>query len=343
MANFTKCGTSLINMTFDTPGSAHNRLRAASIGLTAYLLMLPCARFYAEPLPQEQAQVAPHRSCLDVSAKQLLAKDDFRNAITVLRETIKRDGTCVDARYMLAYSLLRDNNPRESLAAYTAAARLRTPASTDLRSVALDYVLLEDYADARHWAKAALAIDPKDAESWYVLGRIQYTASDARGAAGSFEKALELNPRNIKAENNLGLAYEALNEPAKAIDAYHQAIAAGQESGKPSDQPLLNLAILLSHKGDLQSALSLLLGAAAITPEDADVQEHLGHIYLDLNQLPQARSHLAKAVALHPGDGRLHFLLGQAYRRSGMNDESKAEFALAASLDATHASPLHVR
>jgi Tfp pilus assembly protein PilF len=329
-------------MKFISSEFAHHSLRAAVFALV-FVLVLPCKGSGAPQTPKQQTHGAPSGSCLDNTAKQLLEKDDFKNAIIPLRAALRQDSNCADAQYMLAYSLLRDNRPDESLSTYTAAARMRTPSATDLRNVALDYVLLEDYADARHWVKAALSIDAQDAESWYVLGRIQYTTSDAQGAASSFERSLELTPHNSKVENNLGLAYEALNEPSKAIEAYHQAIVAGQQSGRPSEQPLMNLAILLSHKGDLQTALSLLISAVAIAPQDVDVQEHLGHTYLDLNELPEAQAHLEKAVALHPSDGRLHFLLGQAYRRSGMTNQSKAEFALAASLDATHATPLHVR
>ena len=317
--------------------------RLAICAIAFFLSPLPCMQSVAEQIADQSVNFALAGNCLDVTARGLLLRGAFKEAVVELRDAVRRGSTCADDQYMLAYSLLRDNHPEESLSAYTVAARMRKPSSVDLRHVALDYVLLEDYPDARRWIKTALAIDATDAESWYVQGRIQYTTSDVSGAASSFEKALELSPHNVKTENNLGLAYEALNEPAKAAEAYRQAIAEGEESGQSSEQPLMNLANLLAREGDLRTARSLLVQAAAIAPENADVQEHLGHVYLDLNELSEAQLHLEKAVALRPHDGRLHFLLGQAYRRSGMNDRSKLEFALAASLDGTHATPGHLK
>jgi Tfp pilus assembly protein PilF len=41
----------------------------------------------------------------------------------------------------------------------------------DLKIVALDYVLLNDYADADHWIRYSLSVDPNDAEAWYEAGR----------------------------------------------------------------------------------------------------------------------------------------------------------------------------
>jgi Flp pilus assembly protein TadD len=279
--------------------------------------------------------------CVEEGARQSLLQGQFAQAEKVLRPAIATGSPCPEAHFLLAYALLRQNRPKESLAEYTAAARLRTPTPEDLRNVALDYVLLKDYPDADRWIQRALLINANDSESWYVLGRIRYSTREFSGAVKAFERTLLLTPGSVKAEDNLGLAYEGLNQPDKAIDAYRLAIALGEKSGKPSEQPLINLAILLEHRSDLDSALALLERAEILAPEDASVHEHLGHVYLERNELPQAQVQLEKAVALSPEDARLHFLLGQVYRREGSSGKANFEFSRYASLNGARSTPDH--
>jgi Flp pilus assembly protein TadD len=279
--------------------------------------------------------------CVDDGARQSLVRGQFEEAEKELRQVIATGSPCPDAHFLLAYALLRQNRPKESLAEYTAAARLRTPTPEDLRNVALDYVLLKDYPDADHWIQRALLVNANDSENWYVLGRICYSTGDFPGAVEAFEHTLLLAPGSVKAENNLGLAYEGLNQVDKAVDAYRLAIAFGEKSGKPSEQPMINLAILLAHRSDLDAALALLERAVILAPEDASVREHLGHVYLERNELAEAQVQLEKAVAFSPQDARLHFLLGQVYRREGISDKANFEFSRSASLYGAHSTPDH--
>lgn len=199
--------------------------------------------------PQDLAPIAATGTdCVQQRAKQYLARGQFKEAEDELRRTITTDPLCPEGRFPLAYALLRQNLAEESLAEYTAAARLRTPNAEDLRNVALDYVLLDDYSDADLWAQRALQLDVNDSEGWYMLGRIRYSTGKFQDAVKYFENALVIAPENVKAETNLGLAYEGLNEVDKAVDAYQKAIAFGEKSGKPSEQPMINLAIVLAHR-----------------------------------------------------------------------------------------------
>jgi tetratricopeptide (TPR) repeat protein len=278
-------------------------------------------------------------ACVEESAKRSVDRGEFKEAEKELRQSLATGRACPDEHFLLAYALLRQNLAKESLAEYTAGARLREPTAEDLRNVALDYVLLNDYSDADHWVQRALQSDGNSAETWYVLGRIRYGVGKFQDAAAAFTRTLSIDPESVKAENNLGLAYQGLNNMDQAIDAYRKAITFGEKTGHPSEQPMINLAVVLDYRSNLDEALALLTRAVALAPEDARAREHLGHVYLELSELPQAQAQLEKAVSLSPTDARLHFLLGQAYRREGMNDKANIEFARFASLNGTHSTP----
>jgi Flp pilus assembly protein TadD len=283
---------------------------------------------------------SPQASSL-AAAQQLMHEGKFAQAEAMLRPLIAADAKSAEARYLLAYSLLREDKPADSLKEYTEAAALRSPTAAEVRNVALDYVLLKDLPDADHWMSRSLAMDGNDAETWYAMGRLRYTEGRYGDALTCFQKTLALNPRSVKGEDNMGLAYEGLNRNDEAVQAYRRAIEMQKDDPAPSEQPLLNLAILLQHRNGLEEAQQLLEQAAKIAPMEPRIHENLGQVYLHADRTADAVKEFATAVQLAPQNPRFHYLLGQAYRRSGNAAQAKQEFARSAALNGAHSTPDH--
>ena len=270
--------------------------------------------------------------------KASLDRGDYARADISLRDYLANHPADPDAQYLLAYTLFRENKPADSLKAYTEAAQHRPPHASDLKTVALDYVLLSDYTDAEHWINYALSLDPNDAEAWYEAGRIQYTLNHFHPALDSFQRSLQLDPASVKAENNLGLTLEGLNHVDDAIAAYRKALAMQAESSHPSEQPMLNLATVLIDRNQLDEALSLLQRAAQIAPNDWKILAQLGRLYTEKSDFDAARRTLEQAVSLEPQKASLHFQLGQVYKKTGATEKAQAEFATTQKLLGTASS-----
>ncbi len=271
-------------------------------------------------------------------AKQSAREAHWQDAERLLRDYLADHTASVEAQYLLAFALFREDKPKDSLAEYTHAAQLQTPTALDLRWVALDYVLLQDYADADRWMTKSLQWEPHDSEAWYEIGRIKYQENRFAEAIAAFQKALQMAPKLVKAENNLGLAYEGLNQKDDAVRAYRQAIEWQAEAGNKSEQPLLNLGILLSDEGQTADALPLLLEAATIAPNDEKTRATLGKLYLRQGNLKSAEDEFEKAVAIDPKSASIHFQLGQVYRKQGKTSQATAEFAKASEIDGSTSS-----
>ena len=280
------------------------------------------------------AQVPANSSKLLSDARSMMDAGNFKGAEDALRTYLLTDSRSGDARYLLAYALLRQNKPKDSLEEYTRAAALQAPTAEQLRDVGQDYVLLDDTTDADKWILRSVEMSPADPEGWYSLGRLRYTEQRFGDALECFTKAIALAPGSVKVENNLGLAYEGLNRIDEAVIAYRQAIA-WQDALPPekaSEQPLLNLAIVLLHQGKLEEAQPLLLRAVRIAPKDPRIHEQLGQLYAQRANYAEAAKYLETATRLDPKKSNLHFLLGQTYHHLGRNAEAKAEFDTAAHL-----------
>jgi tetratricopeptide (TPR) repeat protein len=273
------------------------------------------------------------------SASSLLLEKRYADAIALLTKIMPAHEQEPEAHVMLAYALFRNDRPTESLKEYTRAAQLRTPSAADLKWVALDYVLLNDYKDASKWMSVSLSMDQNDEEAWYGMGRIDYMLNNFRQAQSCFEQALKLHPLDVNAENNLGLTYEALYRLDDAIAAYRTAIEWQQDSPHPSEQPYLNLATVLLNQNKFDQALPLLQKAISIAPDDAKVLAQLARVDLQQNQLSAAEQDLRHALQSKPNDASLHFQLARVLQKENKLEEAKAEFAKTSALDSTHSSP----
>jgi len=262
----------------------------------------------------------------------------FTAAEGALRRYLLVHAASGDALYLLGYVLHREGKATESLETYTKAAQHRIPAGDDLKIVGLNYVLLNDYSDAIKWLEKAVEAEPKNKEAWYFLGRAYYTKSRVPEARKAFLTVLELDPRDAKAENNLGLILESEAQPDAAMDAYRRAIQWQEQSVRPREQPFLNLGSLLMEQSRVGEALPLLQKAVALAPRDAICRLKLGTAYLRLGKLTDAQRGLEKAVQLAPDDPAAHYQLGKLYKEMKALDRAKAEFDRTAELQSRAAS-----
>jgi tetratricopeptide (TPR) repeat protein len=262
----------------------------------------------------------------------------FDTAFRELEAYAARYPKSADAAYLLAFVRFRQDKPAESLHLYTAAARLKTPESDDLKVVALDYVLLSDYRDAAHYLEIALQMDPNNVEARYHLGRVRYQQNQFDDAIATFRAVLQQDPNNIKAEYNLGLSLEGKDLVPQAIAAYRQAIKLEETQSAHDEQPYLDLGILLSKSNRSQEAVPLLEEAASIAPKSAKIHYELGKAYFNLTQLSDAEREAEAAVRLNPDDAPSHYLLGRIYHRVGKPGLATKELATTEQLMRTQRS-----
>jgi tetratricopeptide (TPR) repeat protein len=293
--------------------------------------------------PERPQQVVPPLSPethdpLLLRAHQAAEKGSFADADATIREFLRQHPSSADAHYLLGYILYRELRSKESLSEYTLAAQTRKPTALDLEIVALDYVLLGDFIDADRWLTRSLAWEPANALGWYYLGRAKYNESRFAEAIDAFHACLKLDPRNVKTEDNIGLAEQGLNHSEDAIKAFQLAISWQEGASEKNAQPFLNLGSLLTLLGKADIGLPYLLKAAGMAPRNAKCHEALGRAYADLKQLKNAQVEFEEAVLLAPNSSGARFELAMIYREQGLKEQAKQEFDRCAALKATHSS-----
>lgn len=252
-----------------------------------------------------------------------------------LRAALSAQPNSPELLFAYALVLRQEGKASDSLALYTRAASFRKPTANELRSVALDYVLLSDYDNAIHWLETAVQLDPKNNDVLYSLGRCYYSKGRFLEARRTFEQILASDPHSLKAKENLGLVYDATNEPEKAEQALREAATQSNTNG-PDEWPFLDLGgFLLDHNRPAE-AIGPLRTSIKIRAACGPCHEKLGRALLATHDAAGGIAELEEAIRLEPENPRTHYELGRALRQAGQTERAQQEFAVSQKLYASH-------
>jgi tetratricopeptide (TPR) repeat protein len=195
--------------------------------------------------------------------------------------------------------------------------------------------------------------DPKDVESWVMIGRLNTYLHNTPEAEKSFNQALQIEPDSEDALVGLGdlygqlgdskkaveklkaavdkhpsartlaslaTAYEDLDDYKDAADALQKALEAGSEDERIPPQ----LASDLLKSGQVDEALKLYQEMAAQSPKDPDIQLHLCQIYLAKHDPVKARAAINKAKAAAGNNPRVRYAEIAVLEEEGKNDQAIA-------------------
>ena len=169
------------------------------------------------------------------------------------------------------------------------------------------------------------------------LGTVYSGMGDRSAAFTEYERALELDPGNAPALNNLGNLHRANGQVALAEQAYQRAL----QRLPRYPEALINLGALYSSQGKLEGALRLFERAAAVTPDRPELLNNLGITYLELGRHKDAEAVLRRASQNEPLLAKIHYNLGGALEGLGRTGEAIASYERATQLRRDYAKPYY--
>jgi len=179
------------------------------------------------------------------------------------------------------------------------------------------------------WSVAALVV--------IVLAGLSNLQSRAySGPASLYRATLALNPDCWMAHNNLGVWYEGVGQPDKAVDEYDEALRLRPGYFEAHN----NLGgVLLKLPGSAGEAAAQFQAALAIKPDSADAHDSLGNAWAVLpGRNDDAISEYRTALRLRSGFAEAHNNLGNALAKDPERlQEAVAEFEEALALSPSFA------
>lgn len=203
---------------------------------------------------------------------------------------------------------------------------------------------------AVEYLKKAVEVDPKSHSSWYALGQMYVTMDDAR-AKECFEKAVALNPKDDRYEQELGYVCHGMKQYAEAEKHYRRAIKLNPQNMTPWRRLTL---LTIRRKGNLKSLATeisklkpiygwewqelarayMMMGENAkalqcmnsskACPQDLSAHGlvQTAEVYLDLQKWNEAEKLLKKAEKISPSTSHIKKLLSVVYSNTNRTAEA---------------------
>jgi tetratricopeptide (TPR) repeat protein len=276
--------------------------------------------------PQESF-VVPASASVRGDIEAAIRTRSWDRAERLLAAEIERQPRSRELLVLIARIFFLDSKPLNAAVALKKADALE-PLDRDLRfTLALAYVRLGRGDWARGELETLIAAHPASAEYRYWIGRVEYDGGKYAAAVSRFKEALARDSQFMRAHDNLGLCYEALDETDLAIAHYREAIRLNRQASTKSPWPPTNLGILLRQQGALDEAGALFREALRYDRNFPNAHYELG-ILLDRQGRPEdAVKQLERSAAIDATYADPYYVLARIYRRMG--ERPRADDALA--------------
>ncbi|MBC7928730.1 MAG: tetratricopeptide repeat protein [Bryobacteraceae bacterium] len=179
-----------------------------------------------------------------------------------------------------------------------------------------------DYPTAISEYKAVLDKLPRNSQAWLQLSEVYRRSGQWDNALNSVKKAQELAPTNAAAHLQMAMLYDTSGKRPEARPAYEQVLRIQPDNAIA----LNNLAYLLAESGnDLDQALTMAQKAKQQRPQDDDVADTLGWIYIKKNLPDSAVAVFRDLVQKNPGRATFRYHLAMALYQKGDMISAKRE------------------
>ena len=162
--------------------------------------------------------------------------------------------------------------------------------------------------------------DPKDADSWLMLGRLQTAAHNSVEAINAYKKALELDENNADAMTGLAMVYSEAGNTKDAADLLRRAA-----EKDPNPRSLAALATAYEQMKDYGLAAETLRRALEQSDGNVELKRAYAEDLVRSDQVDAALKVYNELAAADPKDAQSQLRISQIYRQK--HDYAKAREA----------------
>lgn len=266
-------------------------------------------------------KMAPARSEID----RALAARDYERAEWLLADAIARQPASPQLLTQIAGVFMMDRKPLNAAIALKKAEALGPLDNHARLQLALAYIAMRRGDWARPELERLALAEPANVINRYWLARLDYDAGQYASAIRRLQDVVAHAPAFARAHDNLGLCYEALNQPDEAIPHYREAVRLNRlDDEAPSAWPALNLGILLRTRGELEEAETLFREALTYDQHFAPGYYQLGALLEQRGRMTEAVQALRQATSADAAYAAPYYALARIYRRQGRTAEANA-------------------
>ncbi|MFZ5843773.1 MAG: tetratricopeptide repeat protein [Pseudomonadota bacterium] len=180
--------------------------------------------------------------------------------------------------------------------AYQAALKINPYQSGIYAGLSSLYAEKGDVVEAERLLQQAIVLQPGHWHSLNLMATFQLGQGRYQEAAGYFEKAGQIAPRNVSIWNNLGSAYFLSGDLDKSVTAFKRSLSLREDAGTFS-----NLGTLYYYLGRYHDSAEHFRRAIELQPETFSLYGNLADAYRQVGQQERAVESNKKALSLVEG------------------------------------------
>jgi tetratricopeptide (TPR) repeat protein len=194
------------------------------------------------------------------------------------------------------------------------------------------YLAAKKAPEAETAARKALALDPSYRAAYDILGSLYRQQNKLAEAQQMFDKLSHERPNDVPAQTMAGTLRILRGDMSGARQQFEKVLAIDPRAAIASN----NLAYMDAEAGtNLDVALNRAQAAKAALPDDPEVDDTLGWVYIKRGLPALAVTPLEQAVAKDPDNALYHYHLGTAHAKAGERDRARASLQRALSLSSS--------
>ena len=263
--------------------------------------------------------VSPESAAKYTEGQGLYEKRRYAEAVKAFEDAVKLDGKNAQAYRALGSAYQKQRNIDKAVEAYKMAITVKSDyASAYFELGQLQATAQKKFDAAQASFKKVIEIDPnfesgkakENLQKMYLAqGTVYFKSKNYSKAATEYENAAQLDPTDVSAFYNLGLAQKAARNYSAAENAFSTAVDLDNTYGKAHRA----LGDLYRDTGKNSDAASAYLKAIQADPKDTDSRLKLAIVYMDMKQNGKAIATLQQAVEIDTKNSELYNALGKAY------------------------------
>jgi putative PEP-CTERM system TPR-repeat lipoprotein len=197
----------------------------------------------------------------------------------------------------------------------------KTPADHEvLLLAARTYAASGDLAKTEQTLRKAIEANPTQPQPYSMLGQLYVKQQKLDDARREYEALAKYQPKSVTARTMVAMILHAQAKPGDAQKEYERTLQIDPRAAVAAN----NLAWIYAESGDkLDAALELAQTAKSQLPDQPEVNDTLGWIYLKKNLAQLAIPVLREAVEKDPKNPTYLYHLALAYERMGQRDDAR--------------------
>jgi len=196
---------------------------------------------------------------------------------------------------------------------------------------ASESAMADDMEAAKKHLRMALKINPKNVEAHKDLGVALSKGGDSDSAIEHFEEAIRLAPADSEAHVNLGMERMGQGDTAGGMTLFEKAVALDSESALARSK----LGTALLESGRIDEALEQFGEAVRLSPIDPGHNSNYAFALARNERYEEAITYFEKALRLDPKMAEVHHNLGLCFARLNRLEEAVPHFKEAVELNSS--------